>query len=364
MVVLSVQAQELQISNIEMLNMGDGRLFARERKDDKAINGRVRIITGYTTEYIDAGFTEGYAEGKWEYFKNNTLSESMNYSKGWLNGEKIKYYADGTIQSKVKLKNGKVDGTITRYAQNGKLEYEKGMKDGIDEGPERSYDESGELVAETTYKNGKAEGKSFAHYNRGNGDAYRKTEYYKNGLLDGEYTEIYDNGTVKTKGKYLNGKKEGVWETNKEDGAKKPTEEYKDGEVIKRITYFTDGKVEMERNFDSNGKQHGVEKKYDWEDGSLKTELNYVHGKQVGKQIRYMNSNAGNYIETSNNNEAGQKDGEYAEIFVKEKNVKAKGQYVKDKKNGKWTYGYENGFIYKEETYDNGKLIDTKKIER
>jgi antitoxin component YwqK of YwqJK toxin-antitoxin module len=359
MVVLSAQAQELQITDIEMLNLGDGRLFARERKNEKALNGRVHIITGYTTEYIDAGFAEGYADGKWEYFKKNTLSEITNYSKGWLNGETIKFYADGTaVQTKVNLKNGKADGTITRYTPDGKLEYEKSMKDGIEEGAERSYDVSGKVVSETVFKNGKAEGKSFAHYNRGSRDAYLKTEYYKAGVLDGDYSEIYANGTVKVKGKYLNGKKEDVWEANKEDGKKKPTETFKNGNLIKRITYFTDDKIEMERNFDENGKQHGVEKKYDWEDGSLKTELNYVHGKQAGKQVRYMNSNAGNYIETSFYNEAGQKDGEYSEIFVDKKTVKTKGWYVNDKKNGKWTYGYNNGTIYKEETYENGKLID------
>ena len=88
---LSIHAQEqLQIGDIEMINLGDGRLFAREgrKKEDKPIDGRVRIITGYTTEYIDAGFDKGYADGKWEYYRNNTLYETMNYSKGYLDGEK------------------------------------------------------------------------------------------------------------------------------------------------------------------------------------------------------------------------------------------------------------------------------------
>ena len=88
---LAVQAQEIKLSDIEMINLGDGRLFAREKKSEKPVNGKVRIITGYTTEYIDAGFDKGYADGKWEYYKQNTLSETMNYSNGTLNGEKIVY---------------------------------------------------------------------------------------------------------------------------------------------------------------------------------------------------------------------------------------------------------------------------------
>eukprot|EP00389_Voromonas_pontica_P017912 GDKH01028147.1.p1 GENE.GDKH01028147.1~~GDKH01028147.1.p1 ORF type:complete len:58 (-),score=5.15 GDKH01028147.1:55-228(-) len=36
---------------------------------------------------------------------------------------------------------------------------------------------------------------------------------YKNGALDGSYTEYFPNASVKVKGQYLNGKKHGVWET-------------------------------------------------------------------------------------------------------------------------------------------------------
>ena len=362
----SVQAQELKISDIEMINLGDGRLFARERKNEKLpIDGRVRIIAGYTTEYIDAGFDNGYADGKWEHYKQNTLSEVMNYSKGYLNGEKITYHGDGkTIKSKATIKNGKADGIVYSYSYDGKLESEKGMKDGADEGLERHYDETGKVIAETIYKNGKAEGKSFALYNKGSSDAHTETKYYKNGILDGDYSEIYENGTVKVKGKYLNGKKEGIWEIRKQDGSlKQPTEEFKNGNVVKRFNYFSDGKLEMERNYDENGKQHGAEKKYDRETGKPKSELNYVHGKQVGKQVRYISSTAEDFIETVYYNDAGQKDGEYTEVYVEgKKAVKVKGQYVKDKKHGKWVYGSENGALYKEETYDNGQLIDTKKL--
>ena len=363
---LSIQAQEpLKIGDIEMINLGDGRLFARDGKgnDAKPIKGKVRIITGYTTEYIDANFDNGYADGKWEYYKSNTLSESSNYSKGLLNGEKISYYADGkTIKDKATVKNGKADGVYSSYSSNGKLEYEKGMKDGFDEGPERRYDEDGKVIAETIYKNGKAEGKSFALINKGSSDAYTLNRFYKNGELEGEYSEIALDGTVRKKGKYVNGKKEGVWESRKRDGKLEPTEVYKNGNVIKRTTYFNDDTVEWERNFDENGKLHGIEKKFEYQTGKLKQEFNYVHGKQVGKQVRYMTSTMYDFIETCYYNEAGQKDGDYSEVYVKYAGiVKLKGQYVKDKKNGIWVYKDPNGKITTEETYDNGRLIDTKK---
>jgi antitoxin component YwqK of YwqJK toxin-antitoxin module len=362
----TLYAQEIKISDIEMFNLGDGKLFARTLKNEKPIDGRVRIITGYTTEYIDAGFSEGLADGKWEYIKNNKLSESMTYSKGLLEGEKLSFYNDGkTIKEKGQLKNGKANGVFTRYSSTGNKTYEKGMKDGIDDGPERTYNESGEVLSETIFKDGKAEGKSFAWINKGYGDAYLRTASYKNGVYDGEYSEIAEEGDqVKIKGLYVNGKKEGLWVSYKKNGMPNPAEEFNNGKIIKRITYYTDGKTEMESNFDENGKKHGAEKKYDWEDSSLRNEFNYVHGKQVGKQTRYMSSNQANFIESSMYNESGQKDGPYQETFVDTNKVKTKGQYIKDKKDGKWTYSYLNGFLYKEETYDNGKLVETRLFEK
>jgi antitoxin component YwqK of YwqJK toxin-antitoxin module len=241
-VALSGQAQkQLQIGDIDMINLGDGRLFARDglSKKAKPIDGRVRIITGYTTEYIDAGFDKGYADGKWEYYRYNVLSESRDYSKGYLQGEKISYYNDGkTIKDKATIKNGKADGMVYRYSSDGKLEYEKGMKDGYDEGPEQHYDENGKVIAETVFINGKAEGKSFQLINKGSSDEYMITRYYKNSLLDGDYSEIFVKGNyTKTKGQYVNNKKNGKWIYGSENGKLYKEEMYDNGQLTntKRI---------------------------------------------------------------------------------------------------------------------------------
>ena len=218
------------------------------------------------------------------------------------------------------------------------------------------------MIAETIYKNGKAEGKSFTLINRNSSDAYVKTQHYKTGLLEGEYSEIAIDGTVKAKGKYVNGKKEGVWESRRNDGRINPTEVYKNGNVIKRTTYYNDETVEAERNYNEYGQLHGVEKKFEYQTGKLKQEFNYVNGKQVGKQMRYMSSSSYDFIENSNYNEAGQKDGDYSEVYAKYPDiVKIKGQYTKDKKIGIWVHRDTTGKITTEETYDNGRLIDTKR---
>ena len=360
---------QVKISDLKMTNLGDGRLYAeyanKEKEKDKPIDGKVRIITGYTTEYIDAEFAKGIAVGKWEYYNDNKLAEVMNYAGGLLNGERARYYPDGTtVMEKTTLKNGKINGTSSAYSQDGKLTFEKGFKEGVDDGPERRFDENtGDLIAETAYVNGKQEGKSIQKINRGSSTAYTITRYYKNGMQDGEYQEVYEDGTVKEKGRYIDGKKDGLWEAFKQDGSRKGNSEtFKNGTVIKRITYYTDGSVEMERHFNDQGKQHGPEKKYAYDGGELTSEKSFVNGKQVGKQMRLVSSNQGSFHEYSVYNESGKKDGEYREVFVeKGQKERAKGQYVNDKKHGKWYLGNSLGF-YKEETYDNGKLIDSKSL--
>ncbi len=262
LIVSSISAQQkLEIADIEMTNLGDTQLYATKRDSDKTpLEGKIRIITGFTTEYIDAEFKGGYGIGKWEYYKNNKLTVTINY---------------------------------------------------------------------------------------------------KDGYRDGDFSELYSSGDIKEKGKYLKGQKNGTWETFKSDGIIKSTEIFDNGSVTKRITYYTDGKVDSERNY-KNGKEDGITKQYTWE-GVLKSEKNYINGKQVGKQMQYYTSNAGDYIQTSNYDENGKLSGDFLEIYADNKATKEKGKYLNGNKAGKWIYGYKN-HLYKEETYENGKLTDSKEL--
>lgn len=252
---------QIQLTDIVMNNLGDDQMYAHKRNEAKTpIDGKVRIITGVTTEYIDANFKKGYGEGKWEYYRKNKLTVVINF---------------------------------------------------------------------------------------------------KNGYSEGEFIEYYPSGDIKEKGQYVKGQKNGIWETLRSDGVIKLTEVFDNGSLTKKISYYTDGKVDTERNF-KNGKEHGAIIQYTWE-GELKANKNYVNGKQIGKQIQHYSSNAGNYVQTSNYNENGMLDGEYSEVYAENGAVKLKGRYKKGRKIGKWIYGYKHQ-LYKEETYEDGKLIETTKL--
>lgn len=255
--------QKIELTDIVMTNLGDDQMYAHKRDEAKTpLNGKVRIITGYTTEYIDAEFKDGYGVNKWEYYRKNKLNSSV---------------------------------------------------------------------------------------------------HFKDGYLDGSYTEYYPGGDIKIKGEYQKGQKNGKWETLKDDGTIKLTEVYDTGSLTQKITYYTDGTVDMERNY-KNGKEHGISRQYTYPDGELKSEKNYVNGKQVGKQMQYYTSNQHNYIQTSYYNDNGKLDGEFTEIFADKETIKTKGMYKNGRKTGKWVYGYPHK-LYKEEIYEDGKLIETKKLD-
>lgn len=260
----SVAQKPLKLEEIDMLNLGDGQVYAHKRdSSDVPLDGKIRIITGFTTEYINAEFKQGYAEGRWEYYRKNELSSYLTY---------------------------------------------------------------------------------------------------KNGYLDGECGEVKPSGDLKETGFYKNGKKDGTWKTYYSDDQVKQLDEYKDGDLRKTVTYYTDGSVQRERNF-LNKKEHGVDKSFEWETGVQKSEKYYENGKQVGKQMQYFSSNLNDYIQISNYSKEGKMDGKYTETYAETNKMKVQGQYKDGKKIGVWKYGNKDGKVTKEEKYENGKLIETKKFE-
>lgn len=255
-------------------------VYATFVSNNKPADGRIRILSEDTTEYVDAIFSNGYATGKWKYYKDGKWYTTMPYKNGLLHGKTIIYHADcKTIKEKATVKNGLVNGKMRIYSEKGTLVYEKKFKKGVAEGMERRYSEDGEVIYECSFKNGKAEGKCFQQMKVGSSDTYMVLRHYKNGIHTGEYLETYKNGGIKTKGYFSDNQREGLWEYFNPDGSRKSiAETYQNGKVIKRINYFANGKIESERNFNTNGKLHGIEKKYAYEGGDLISEKRYENG--------------------------------------------------------------------------------------
>jgi len=334
---------EFNIEEITVINLGDGRYLHRKKSDDKPIEGERRIIDGRRSEYKLAEFKDGLYDGKYQFFKSNKLREEGSYKEGRKDGIFKEYTSDGvTLKSQKTYKNGKTDGVWISYFANGEPEREKTYKEGIEEGPERKYDyKSGDLITEMNFVNGKKHGKQHQQITSST-KHYIIESNYDNGILTGDYSEIYvDNGIVCKQGVYKNGKEEGLWTLQTPDGMPEKKLMYKEGKLNGEChtKYFVDGTVSEIENY-KDGKRHGLCQSFFFQKKTkLQSETNYSNGKKEGIYK--------NYRDDGNLYEEGR--------FEKGKLV-----YQKEYYNGKpkQTKEMKNGVLEITERYDeNGKKL-------
>jgi len=93
------------------------------------------------------------------------------------------------------------------------------------------YYENGTLREKKTYKDGKEEGPSEGYFDNGQLEMKGNS---KNGKLEGPYEVYYENGQLWKKGTYKGGLKEGPWVVFTEDGEmyKKDSGTYRNNEKI------------------------------------------------------------------------------------------------------------------------------------
>ncbi len=343
---VSFAQKEIKIVDVQIINDGEGRLYCFYRENKSPVEGPVRLMDGYRSQYVETEFKAGYATGMWKSYDNNVLVSEGAYKEGYPDGTFKEYYSDKKLKSQKTFAAGKINGKAITYYPDGKIETEKEFKKGVENGIDRRYSESGKITSDDRYADGKQTGKSVRQITSNAGD-YVLTANYKDGKLDGDYSEIFTDGMVKAKGRYVDGKKRGQWEYNRADGNKQPTEVYDNtGDMIKKTTYFTTGKVEIEREM-KDGKNNGVTRRYDNE-GNLRSEINYKNGREDGKSVIFYLSNEDNYKATSYYTN-GKLNGDYSEEYENGK-PKAKGTYTNGSKTGKWIYYNKDGSVKREET--------------
>ncbi len=211
---------------------------------------------------------------------------------------------------------------------------------------------------------------------------------YINGKLNGYKKEWYTNGNKKFEGQYKNGLPIDEHVFYDKNGFTQKKNTFKEGKIITESTYFTNGKIKEKIAYNDSIKD-GISKEFDKE-GNLLKDIEYNKGRI--KRILYYNNHEKqkeefySYVHlriiTYKNNKKTKeevfikdstiKDGTW-KIFddnenistetVYENNKKIKfGSYINNKKAGIWIV-YSNDFKYKTiETYKEGTLIKTEKI--
>ena len=336
----------------------DKELYALYRKYDK--NGNLFIYTyAIDGKNIDKGY---YSDGKLAYIKELKIVKGEAPIQ---NGKYIEYYKNGQIKVQGHYKDGKREGEFKTFLRNSKNAGSIFYKNG--------------KIIKSTLINSMKDNASFSvltdiNYNSNsheivtdefpNGLLKQYFTFNKDGLLDGESRQYYEEGDIKSISPFKNNVADGTFISYYQNGNIKEKHTYKNGnEEGEGIFYYENGKLE-EKYFMKNGKLDGEAINY-FEDGKIKNKAIFKDGVTLEEEIYKDNEIRKN---TFKNGEIVQQD-----IYSKNKILKAKKFLLENGKMKIISY-YENGnkeeevFVINElfdgdafAYYPSGKLLQTEK---
>ena len=187
------------------------------------------------------------------FFDSKIVSSEGFLIDGKPEGKWISYYENENIKSEGFWKNSMLDSTWIFYDSNGRITLKENYSENLKNGFSIYYDSSGFNIKQTNYLDGKKNGKELIYYSGTN--KVKEKNNFKNGIKDGSSLEYDKNQQIKT-----------IYQFNK-------------GVILK--------KEEINR-LDSEGNKQGVWKEYH-ENGKIKEEAFYFHGKQNGIVKKYNN---------------------------------------------------------------------------
>ncbi len=305
---------------------------------------------GYLTdrEYINRYDRNGKQHGKWKWFyESGELMKEAMYKHGILDG----YTKDYTIQGDLALIRKFEDGEEildapelqkleikTDYYDNGSIKTVASYKNGLPEGVRREYDSLGNITASYIFKEGTIIGEGIID---------------EEGIKDGEWEEHYDNGQLRSKGKYLKGKKNGFWSYFHKNGQLEQQGEYNEkGNTEGSWTwYYDNGNVWREASyFDGMLDGHTIE--YDIE-GNVIAEGDYIEDLEEGnwKVVYNDHIEEGKY-------RGGQMFGAW-KFYNPEGKLTFEGSFIDGNPNGRHTWYWINGKKKEQGAYSMGRKKGT-----
>ena len=389
----------------------DKELYALYRKYDK--NGNLSIYTyAIDGKNTDKGY---YSDGKLAYIKELKIIKGEAPIQ---NGKYIEYYKNGQIKVQGYYKEGKRDGEFKAFLRNsknagsviykdGKIikstlinnmkdnasfsiltdinsssnshkivtdEFPNGLlkqyftfnKDGLLDGESRQYYEEGEIKSVSSFKNNIANGTFISYYQNGN---IKEKHTYKNGNEEGEGIFYYENGKIEEKYFMKNGKLDGEAINYFEDGKIKNKAIFKDGVTLEEEVYkdnevrkntFKNGEIVKQDIYSKNKILKA--KKLLLENGKMKIISYYENGNKEEEVFvinELLDGEALVYYPNGKLREKdffknGKRDGE-AIIYYENGNVKQKSLFKNDKREGDLFMYYPSGKLCQTEKFINGK---------
>lgn len=313
-----------------------------------AEDGRIVTISTFKDGYlkreerINGVDKFGFKQGLWkDFYDNDALKTEAQYRDDKRNGSYKEYALNGTITKNEKYKNGdlviekvnKVKLEVQRdYFDNGKAKSSVNVINGKKEGALKEFDASGNITAGKLYRNNKLVGEGITD---------------ETGMQQGLWKYFYDDGSIRSEGKYKDGKKTEEWKFFFNDNSIQQIGKYEnDLPVSEWKWYFRNGKLRREETF-IKGKEEGLSSEYN---DSLKRIAtgNYVEGKKDG----VWKYNNGEYVAEGEYRD-GNLSGEWKQIYLNGK-LAFKGTYFEGMEEGEHLYYYETGKLKEQRYYKKG----------
>ncbi len=216
----------------------DHVLIAQENYLNSQKNGSWKVFYENGNLFEETNWKEGVKDGKWnQFFKNSIPKTEGFYSNGELDGQLIFYFPDGKTEMTGTYVNARRDGLWVNYNESGEVKsrehYFKGSlvnKELVNGVFTENYDNE-ILKSSTTYKDGKKNGEFMEYYNAGE---WKKRVKPAEGEFPAEEEQYVTGTKLKRKGNYVNDSLHGTITSYKPDGKIEKTEEYKHGNVISK----------------------------------------------------------------------------------------------------------------------------------
>ena len=342
-------------------------LYALYRKYDS--NGNL-FIYSYAIEgkNTDKGY---YSDGKLAYIKELKIIKGQPPIP---NGKYIEYYKNGQIKVQGNNKDGKRDGEFKAFLRNGKSAGSVFYKDGkiikstlvnsmrdnasFSLTTDINYNlNSNEIITDEFpngllkqyfiyNKNGLLDGESREYYEEGD---IKSISHFKNHIPDGVFISYYQNGNMEEKYTYVNGQANGECFSYYENGKLEERYFLKNGEIDgEAFAYYPSGKLEV-KDFFKDGKKEG-ESIFYHENGNIKQKSTFKNGKREGDLFIYFPSGKLRQTEKYIN---GKIEGEVIEYY-ESGTIKEKAYFINDKQEKEHFFYDKKGKLIKTDIYKNG----------
>ena len=218
--------------------------------------GRFKMVDKHGRTTGDLNFKDDMLEGKQVYFQQNgRISEETEYVKGLKNGVRTVYFENGQKSLTETYKDDAFDGPFITFYPNGSKNCEGSYVKSQLSGSYNCHHMDGSKRLECTFAHDKLHG-SYKMYNPG-GELVSSFEYI-NGELTGQGLEYHDGKTLISSGNYTNGKVTGAIKTFWENQTLKNQSLYENGKIKSYEEYFANGKLSETRSFNSKEELESV----------------------------------------------------------------------------------------------------------